>query len=223
MAIPQGTGWDWLSRTRNLVWLGSFIVAGAVAVWTEVDGLPPSVIAVFALAAFVLVLLGAVAAKHLFASSPPTPLPYTPGSRSEEYVVETLKKGEEDKRSLAEEASKEREQRRATADEFERLQRRYEERDAYARKMDELFLGMTNQFDRTMVWYELAQNALNDIDGALRATDLDGDRHWRPPNIGEGRPPISTEDAVRYASRLLYEYTKKRVAEIEKPPIDGPT
>jgi len=53
MAIPQGTGWDWLSRTRNLVWLGSFIVAGAVAVWTEVDGLPPSVIAVFALAAFV--------------------------------------------------------------------------------------------------------------------------------------------------------------------------
>jgi len=82
---------------------------------------------------------------------------------------------------------------------------------------------MTNQFDRTMVWYELAQNALNDIDGALRATDLDGDRHWRPPNIGEGRPPISTEDAVRYASRLLYEYTKKRVAEIEKPPIDGPT
>lgn len=218
MRIPRGRGWEWLARARSLAWICGLVAVAAVTVWSRIDGLAPSVIAVLAFATLAIVMIIAVAAKHLFASSAPRIRVHLPGSLSEEYVVESLKKAEEDRRRLEEETRKEREQRTATAKEFEELRLRYEERDAYSHKMEELFLGMTSNFDRVMVWYELAHKTLNEIDGALRAADLDGDRHWQRPNIGEGRPPISTEDAVRYAGALLYDYTKLRVAEIEQPP-----
>lgn len=131
------------------------------------DRLAPSVIAVLAFATLAVVMIIAVAAKHLFASSPPPIGAHFPGSLSEEYVVESLKEAQEDRRRLEEETRKEREQRTAIAREFEELRLRYEERDAYSHKMEELFLGMTGNFDRVMVWFELAHKTLNEIDGCF--------------------------------------------------------
>src|SRR5882762_5656685 len=115
MRIPRGRGWDWLARARSVAWICGLVAVAAVTVWSKIDGLAPSVIAVLALATLAGVMVIAVAAKHLFASSPPPIRAQYPGSLSEEYVVESLKKAEEDRRRLEEETRKEREQRTAIA------------------------------------------------------------------------------------------------------------
>jgi hypothetical protein len=216
MKLPRGKGWEWLSRVRGLVWLAGVLVAGIIALWSRFDRLPGPVIGVIALAAFALVLISAAAARHLFAEAPASPMvAYPAGSRSEEYVIESLRRAEEDRRRLEEEAKKEREQQLAVRREFEKLEQQYEASDASRAQLERLFGEMTHTVDRLLKTNEGAQRTLYEVDKALRTADLDAIRHWRPPKVVEGWP-LSAEDAVQWASHIINDYRRERVAQIEQ-------